>query len=113
MVVKSPPYGSLLAAEGLRIATAMIAMDVLPQILFVDDGAYCLLKKQNPEQAGLHSFHERLKTISDLIGFYVAEDSLQKRKLKKADLDEDCNLKTVSMVEVTKLFLENETIITF
>ncbi len=102
-----------MAAEGLRIATAMIAMDALPQMLFIDDGAYCLLKEQNPEHAGLQSFHERLKTVADLIGLYVLEDSLHKRKLKKTDLNEDYNLKTVSMVEVTKLFLENETVITF
>jgi tRNA 2-thiouridine synthesizing protein C len=113
LVVKSPPYGSVLAAECFRIATAMIAMDVLPQMLFIDDGVYCLLKGQNPGQAGLRSFRERLKTLADLIGLYVAEDSLHRRNLKKTDLDENYNLKTVSMEEVTKLFLENETVITF
>ncbi len=113
LVVKSPPYGSVLAAECFRIATAMIAMDVLPQILFIDDGVYCLLKGQSPEQVGLHSFHERLKTLADLIGLHVAEESLHRWNLKKTDLDENYNLKTVSMEEVAKLFLENETVITF
>lgn len=113
MVVKSPPYGSILAAECFRIATAMIAMDVLPQVLFIDDGVYCLLKGQDPEQAGLQSFHGRLKTLADLIGLYVAEHSLNRRNLKKTDFDENYNLKTVSMKEVTNLFLENETVITF
>jgi tRNA 2-thiouridine synthesizing protein C len=113
LVVKSPPYGSVLATECFRIATAMIAMDVLPQMLFINDGVYCLLKGQNPEQAGLHSFGERLRTLADLIGLYVAEHSLVRRKLKKTDLGEDYNLKTVSMEEVTNLFLENETVITF
>ena len=113
LVVKSPPYGSVLAVECLRIATAMIAMDVLPQILFIDDGVYCLLKEQNPEQSGLRSFHERLKTLADLIGLYVAEHSLHRRNLKKTDLDENYNSKTASMEEVTNLFLEGETVITF
>jgi len=113
LVVKSSPYGSVLAAECFRIATAIIAMDVLPQVLFIDDGVYCLLKEQNPEQAGLRSFSERLKTLADLIGLYVAEHSLHRRNLKKTDLDESYNLKTVSMEEVTSMFLENETVITF
>ncbi len=113
LVAKSPPYGSVLASECLRIATAMIAMDVLPQILFIDDGVYCLLKGQNQEQAGLHSFHERLKTLADLIGLYVAEHSLHRRNLKKTDINANYDLKTVSMKEVTNLFLENETVITF
>lgn len=113
LVVKSPPYGSVLATECFRVATAMIAMDVLPQILFIDDGVYCLVKEQNPEQAGFQSFHERLKTLADLTELYVAEESLHKRNLKKTDLDRNYNLKTVSIREVTKLFLENETAITF
>lgn len=113
LVVKSPPYGSVLAAECFRIATAMIAMDVLPQILFIDDGIYCLLKGQNSEQAGLQLFHERLKTLADLIGLYVVKESLYKRNLEKTDLDKNYNLKTVSMEEVTNLFLESETVITF
>ena len=113
LAVKSPPYGSVLAAECFRIATAMIAMDVLPQILFIDDGVYCLIKGQNPEQAGLSSSSERLKTLADLIGLYVAEHSLHRRNLEKTDLDENYNLKTASMEEVTNLFLENETVITF
>ena len=113
LVVKSPPYGSVLAAECFRIATAMIAMDVLPQILFFDDGVYCLLKGQGPEQAGLRSFHERLKTLADLVGLCVAEESLHRRNLEKTDLDVNYKLKTVSMEEVTRLFLENETVITF
>lgn len=113
LVVKSPPYGSVFTAECLRIATAMIAMDVLPQILFIDDGVYCLLKGQNPEKAGLRSFRERLKTLADLIGLYVAEHSLHERSMKKTDFSEKYKLKTVSMEEVTNLFLENETVITF
>jgi len=113
LVVKSPPYGSVLAAECLRIATAMIAMDFLPQVLFIDDGVYFLLKGQNPEKAGLRSFHERLKTLADLIGLCVAEHSLHKRSIKKTDFNENYRLKTVSMEEVTNLFLENETVITF
>jgi tRNA 2-thiouridine synthesizing protein C len=113
LVVKSPPYGSVLAAECFRIATAMIAMDVLPQILFIYDGVYSLIKGQNPEQVGLQSFHERLKTLADLVGLYVAEESLHRRNLEETDLDVNYKLKTVSMEEVTRLFLENETVITF
>jgi len=95
------------------MASAMIAMDLLPQILFIDDGVYCLLKGQNPEQAGLRSFREHLKTIADLIGLHVAEHSLRKRKLKETDLDGNYNLKTISMGEIADLFLENETVVTF
>jgi tRNA 2-thiouridine synthesizing protein C len=112
-VVKSPPYGSVLAAECFRMATALIAMDILPQILFMDDGVYCLLKEHKPETAGLSSFEERLKTLADLVELYVEESSLRKRNLEKADLDGRYNLKTVSIEEAASLFLQNEIVITF
>lgn len=112
LVVKSPPYGSVRAAEGLRIATAMIAIDVLPKVLFVDDGVYCLLKNQKPEAAGLASFGERLKTLADLIGLYAVSDSIRQRKLKQSDF-ENYKVKTLSIDEAAGLVSQNETIITF
>jgi len=111
LVIKSPPYGSGRAAEGLRMATAMIAMDVLPKILFIDDGVYCLLRNQKPEAADLASFGERLKTLADLIGLYAVSDSMKKRSLRKTDLA--YNLKTVSLEEAVALIPENDTVITF
>jgi len=113
LVIKSPPYGSGRAAEGFRMATAMIAMDVLPQILFVDDGVYCLVRNQKPEAAGFISFGERLKTLADLVGLNVLSDSMVQRKLKQSDLEENYNLKTLSLEETAKLISQNEAIITF
>jgi len=95
------------------MATAMIAMDLLPQILFIDDGVYCLTRNQKPEAAGLTSFGERLKTLTDLVGLHAASDSMVKRKLKKSDLDKNYKVKTVSIAEAARLISQNETIITF
>jgi sulfur relay (sulfurtransferase) DsrF/TusC family protein len=113
LVIKSPPYGSGRAAEGFRMATAIIAMDVLPQILFVEDGVYCLLKNQKPEASGFASFMERLKTLADLVGLNALSDSLFQRKLKLNDLDENFNVKTLSITEVAELISQNEAVITF
>jgi len=112
-VVKSSPYGSLMAAEGFRIATAMIAMDVLPHLLFIDDGVYCLLKNQRPEAAGLESYYERLKTLADLVGLYAVRDSVAKRDLKAIDFDESFNVKLLAIDKAAKLIMENETVIAF
>jgi len=112
LVVKSSPYGSLRAAEGFRIATAMIAMDVLPQLLFIDDGVYCLLKNQTPEVAGLNSFAERLKTLADLVGLVAVSDSMKERNLQPSDLDQTCNVKIISLDEAAELMEENEAVIT-
>jgi len=113
LIVKSSPHGSIRAAEGFRMATAMIAMDLLPQLLFIDDGVYCLLKNQKPEAAGLNSFAERLKTLADLIGLYAVSDSMVKRKLRNSDFDQTYNVKTISLDEAVELIIENEVAITF
>jgi len=113
LVIKSSPYGSLMADEGFRIATAMVAMDILPQLLFIDDGVYCLLKNQRPEASGLNSRHERLKTLADLVGLYAVRDSMAKRDLNITDFNESFNVKLLSMDETAKLIIENETVIAF
>jgi tRNA 2-thiouridine synthesizing protein C len=113
LVIKNPPYGSGRAAEGLRVATAMIAMDVLPEILFIDDGVYCLLKNQKPETAGLKSFGDRLKTLSDLVGLKASSDSLSQRHLEQADISEDYEFKALAPREIADLFSQNEAVITF
>jgi sulfur relay (sulfurtransferase) DsrF/TusC family protein len=99
-------------AEGFRVATAMIAMDVLPQILFVDDGVFWLVRKklgqlENP------SVKERLQTISDLVGLQVLSDSLAQRKLKPNDLDKGYNARVLALDEATELILRNDAVIAF
>jgi len=113
LLIKSPPCKGGIAAEGLRMATAMIAMDVLPQILFVDDGVFWLTRKQKPETTGAASPEDRLKTISDLVGLHVLVDSLVPRKLKQDDLNENLNLKTLSLDNAAELLAENDAVITF
>jgi tRNA 2-thiouridine synthesizing protein C len=113
LVIKSPPYGNSKASEGFRMATAMIAMDVLPQILFVEDGVYCLVKSQKAETVGLASFAERLRTLADLVGLQALSDSLFQRKLKTDDLDENYHVKTLAINEAAELIAQNEAVITF
>jgi tRNA 2-thiouridine synthesizing protein C len=112
LIIKSPPYGSGRAAEGLRMATAMIAMDMLPRILFIDDGLYCLVRNQNPSSVGLQSFEERLKTIADLIGLLGVSDSMDQQGLSQSDF-EKLNIKCLSLSEAAMLISQNETTITF
>lgn len=113
LVIRSPLYGSGRASEGLRLATAMIAMDVLPQILFVDEGVYCLLRNQAPEATGLTSLGERLKAIADLVGIHVLSDSLAKRNLKQDDLESDYHVQTLTLDEAVNLFAQSKSVITF
>ena len=113
IIIKSRPSEGSRAAEGFRMTTAMIAMNVLPQVLFADDGVSWLIKKQMTEYAGLASCIERLKTISDLIGVHMLSDSLVHRKLKQDDLEEGYNAKRLSLDEASQLLAQDDAVITF
>ncbi len=102
-----------MAAEGCRIATAMVAMDVLPQLLFIEDGVHCLLKNQRSEAAGLDSHYERLKTLADLVGFYALRDSMVKQNPNIFEFDESFNVKLLSKDEAVELIMENEAVMAF
>lgn len=99
-------------AEGFRVATAMIAMDVLPQLLFVDDGVFWLIKQKLKELES-PSVKERLQTISDLVGLQVLSDSLAQRRLKSNDLDEGLNTTILSLDDAAKLIMQNHAVIAF
>ena len=111
LVLKSSPQEEGVA-EGFRVATAMIAMDVLPRLLFVDDGVFWLVKK-NLDQLENPSVKERLQTISDLVGLQVLSDSLAQRKLKSNDTDEGLDAKVLSLDEATELIMQNDAVIVF
>jgi tRNA 2-thiouridine synthesizing protein C len=113
LVIKSPPHGNGRSAEGFRMATAMIAMDLLPQMLFMDDGVYCLVRNRAPKAAGSVSFTERLKTISDLVGIQVLSDSLLQRDLKPSDMDESYDAKALTLDEAANLLWQNDVVVTF
>jgi len=113
LVVKGSPQEEGRVTEGFRMSTAMIAMDVLPQILFLDDGVFWLVKKKLDESAIPSLVKERLKTISDLVGLHVLSDSLAQRKLKPNDLDESYNARNISLGEVADLISQSDAVITF
>ena len=110
LIFKGAPQEGV--GEGLRVATAMVAMDVLPQLLFADDGVYWLVKKKL-DQLENTSVKERLQTISDLVGLQVLSDSLAQRKLKSNDTGEGLNAKFLSLDEAAELILHNDAVITF
>jgi len=113
LVFKGSPHEGSKTAEGFRVATAMIAMDVLPQVLFVDDGVFWLVKKRVSESANVTLMAERLKTISDLVGLRFLSDSLAQRKLSQDDLDKGYDAKSLTLDEAAQLVAQNDTVITF
>ncbi len=88
-------------------------MDVLPEIIFIDDGVYCLISHQKTEAEGPVSFGERLRTLADLVGLHAVSDSLNERRLNASDLNEEYKAKIISLDEAARMIERNEAVITF
>jgi sulfur relay (sulfurtransferase) DsrF/TusC family protein len=69
--------------EGLRLSAAMLGMDHLPNVVFVDNGVEILL----PDSLYKNNLKDYLTVLSDLVGVYVLEKSLIERGLTLDDLE--------------------------
>jgi sulfur relay (sulfurtransferase) DsrF/TusC family protein len=69
--------------EGLRLSAAMLGMDYLPNVVFVDDGVEILL----PYAIYKGNLKDYLMVMSDLAGIYVLQESLIERGLTLDDIE--------------------------
>ncbi len=73
-LIKSKPKSGSKVEDGLRLILAMIGMNHIPFIAFLDDGVECLLNKDSDEK-----LFEYLNTISNLTEIYALSDAISKR----------------------------------
>ncbi|MCW4050670.1 MAG: DsrE family protein [Candidatus Bathyarchaeota archaeon] len=85
--------------EGLRFSAAMLGMDYLPIMVFVDAGVEILL----PEALYKNNLKDYLSVMSDLAGVYVLEDSLTARGITKEDLEESISATVVDFSEFSEM----------
>ena len=89
------------AEEGLRLSAAMLGMDYMPNMVFVDDGVDILL----PDALYKNNLKDYLKVVSDMAGVFVLKDSLERKELKREDLEEDIDITLIDfegLAEMTK-----------
>jgi len=96
VIVKSHSSNISKVSEALRIAIAMIGMDMMPNIIFCCDGVYCLLK------GGKKDYDDHLRALADLLGVHVLSDSLEEKGLNLGDLEETLGVQTISMKEASQ-----------
>jgi tRNA 2-thiouridine synthesizing protein C len=111
IVVKSAPYGSTNAGEGIRAAVALAGMDLETTVLLIGDGVFVALKNQIPEVIGAASLKEGLANADEFGARIVAhEESLSERGISKDDL---LKVELVNSDAVSRLIHEADSAITF
>ena len=85
--------------EGLRLSAAMLGMDYMPNMVFVDDGVDILL----PDALYKNNLKDYLTVMSDMAGVYVLKESLEWKELKPEDLDVDIDITFIDFDELAEM----------
>lgn len=109
IIFRQAPYGTVWIAEGLRVCTGLIALDVETHAIFMDDAVYTMVKGQAPQDIHMGNLS---KGISGMIGFgvkvYVIKESLHERGITEQELIENDEIQLISKKELSKLITESE-----
>lgn len=85
--------------EGLRLSAAMLGMDYMPNVVFVDNGVDIL----KPDALYKNNLKDYLMVMSDMAGVYVLEESLFERKLTEEDLEKDIDVTVINADELAEM----------
>ncbi|MHA1964079.1 MAG: DsrE family protein [Candidatus Thorarchaeota archaeon] len=107
VLVINKPFGKIIAAEGWRAAVGMFGMDHEPQLLFMGDGVYGLMKDQDIMH--IRMFKSTFESFDGRI--CVSKKSIEERNISSDEIFE--NIEVLGEEEVAKAFTENEIVITF
>ncbi len=107
VLIRSRPFGKIINFEGWRAAVGMIGMDHEPQMLFMGDGVYALLK--NMDAKPIMMFKSTYESFDGRI-------TVSKRSLEERGISDDEIFEGVEILDengIAKAFIENEVVITF
>ncbi|MFX1560761.1 MAG: DsrE family protein [Promethearchaeota archaeon] len=107
ILITSRPFGKILAAEGWRAAVGMFGMDHEPQLLFIGDGVYGLIRDQDIMH--IRMFKSTFESFDGRI--CVSKKSIEERSISANELFE--NVEVLGEEDVAKAFTGNEIVITF
>ena len=85
--------------EGLRLSAAMLGMDYVPNVVFVDNGVEILL----PDALYKNNLKDYLVVMSEMAGVYVLEESLIERELTLDDLEPSINATVIDSNELAEM----------
>jgi sulfur relay (sulfurtransferase) DsrF/TusC family protein len=90
VVIRHPPYGSVLPAEGFRTIQALQTFERDVTVLFMDDGVITMMDGTDPDGIGMHSLSHAFVDLLALPGVTLAvhTPSMDDRGYSKDDLVE-------------------------
>nr|MDO8133170.1 DsrE family protein [Candidatus Njordarchaeum guaymaensis] len=113
IVFRRAPFGWVSAVEAIRLSAAAASEHPL-EVIFIDDGVYCLMKGQMPKAIGHPPIDRSFKMLQDLkVKYHVVQESLQERGVKTSDIDPDYSIEVTPLEKVAQIIQRNQVIISF
>jgi sulfur relay protein TusC/DsrF len=113
IVFRRAPFGWVNVVEALRLSSAVASEHAL-QILFIDDGVYCLMKGQAPKAIAYPAIDNFLKMLKELnVRYYVVQESLDERGLKRDDIEPAYQIEITPMDNVAEIITQNKVVVSF
>ena len=114
VISRRAPYGTSLAREALDVALAASVYDQDIGILFMDDGAFQLVKDQNPEQIQQKNLSATLPalTLYGIDNTFAHSESLEERGLTNSGLILD-DIKILTSEDVKNLIDQQDHLMSF
>jgi tRNA 2-thiouridine synthesizing protein C len=112
-IMKKSPHGSTYPQEGLEVILIMAAYDQIINVLFTDDGVFCLKKGQSTAGIKVKDFSATFKVLESygIEHMYVDKESLEARGLKESDLL--TNVELVGSEQMREFIREQDVILPF
>jgi sulfur relay protein TusC/DsrF len=113
VVFRRAPFGWVNVVEALRLSAA-VASEHRLQLLFIDDGVYCLMKEQAPKGIGYPAIDKSLRMLKDLnVAYYVVKESLHERGLREDDVDSRYRIEVTPLDRVAQIVMQNKVVVSF
>ena len=113
LIFRHAPYGNAIAREGLEAALAFGAMGVKASVLYMNDGVWQLLPKQESQAiaAKNHAAMSSALPLYDIDKIWIDGDSLHQRSIDSKDI-QNCG-DIISCDELCKLIATSDVILSF
>jgi sulfur relay (sulfurtransferase) DsrF/TusC family protein len=107
ILIRSLPFGKIIAAEGWRAAVGMFGMDHQPTMLFLGDGVYGLMKDQ--DILHIRMFKSTYESFDGKI--CASKESLEERNLMPEEIFDEVEI--LDEDAVARAFIDNDVVVTF
>ncbi|WP_366922681.1 DsrE family protein [Metallumcola ferriviriculae] len=111
LFLKSAPYGSAAAVEAFRLAIGGPSLDVETVVVLADDGVFCVLPEQDPQDIEMKSLGQAYANLPDFDArLVVLDESLQERNIDAGDIIAG---EVITRKQLDQLIAETEAVIKF